>query len=370
LTDPAKSNRDPAQISKVPLAATSVFLTGVVEGFYGRPWSHELRLHYAALLPQLGLNSYLYAPKADPFLRKQWQQHWPADDWRRLQAMARRYAVAGLYFGVGLSPFMLYQDYGAAARRQLQGKVARLNELQAPLLAVLFDDMPGDQADLAGRQAEIVEDIKRWTTAERLLVCPTYYSFDPVLERHFGQRPAAYWSELGRLLPDVVDLFWTGNEVCSRVILAADLERAQSALGRPLVLWDNYPVNDGALRSRHLYLDPLAERQRCPADTLRGHLCNPMIQGWCSLPALLGLARLYAGKGEGDNNLLASILGAATWRQLQRNANLFRDEGLDMSEPQRRELVAVYRALPGPAAAEVVAWLRGEDAFDPACLTD
>jgi len=370
LTIPPKSNLALSGGSQAHLAAASVFLAGVVEGFYGRPWSQQLRLDYAALLTQLGLNSYLYAPKADPFLRKEWHRNWPADDWRQLLALARHYSAAGLNFGVGLSPFMLYQDYGAAAKRQLQGKVERLNELEAPLLAVLFDDMPGDQADLAGRQAEIVADIEHWTSALRILVCPTYYSFDPVLERHFGPRPASYWGELGRLLPAAVDLFWTGNEVCSRAILAADVERARSTLGRPLVLWDNYPVNDGAVRSRHLYLDPVADREPCPAVSLRGHFCNPMIQGWCSLPALLGLAQLYGGERTPDTSLPASILGVTTWRQLQRDSELFRDKGLDMPEQQRCELVAIYRALPGPAAAEVVRWLRGEDAFDPACLTD
>jgi len=345
------------------------FLLGVVEGFYGRPWSQQLRLDYAPVLRQLGLNSYLYAPKADPFLRKQWQSDWPSAEWRQLRELASRYAAAGLSFGVGLSPFLLYADYGAAEQRQLRRKIERLNELQTPLLAVLFDDMPGDQADLAGRQAEIVVDIERWTSAPRILVCPTYYSFDPVLERHFGRRPGSYWDELGRMLPAGVDLLWTGNQVCSQAIRQQDLARAREALGRSPVLWDNYPVNDGALRSRHLYLDPLPQRQACTAEVLRGHFCNPMIQGLCSLPALLGLARLYAQRELADS-VLDAILGADTWRQLQRDSSLFRDQGLDMPEQQRKELEELYRGLPGAAAAEVVRWLRGEDTFDPACLTD
>ncbi len=349
---------------------SSEFLTGVVEGFYGHPWGQQLRLDYADILCQLGLNSFLYAPKADPFLRRQWQNDWPAAEWRQLLELSRHYAAAGLRFGVGLSPFQLYAGYGVREQRRLQGKIERLNELEAPLLAVLFDDMPGDQADLAGRQAEIVADIEHWTTASRLLVCPTYYSFDPVLERHFGPRPASYWAELGRLLPAGIDVFWTGNEVCSKSILARDVERARAALGRPLVLWDNYPVNDGALRSRHLYLEPLAQRPVGAADALRGHFCNPMIQGLCSVPALLGLARLYAGERAAGDDVPGAILGAAVWQQLQRDSTLFRDQGLDMPEKRRSDLEALYRTLPGPAAVEVVRWLRGEDAFDPACLTD
>ncbi|MEQ9463888.1 MAG: beta-N-acetylglucosaminidase domain-containing protein [Haliea sp.] len=346
------------------------FLAGVVEGFYGRPWSHQLRLEYAGILRQLGLNSYLYAPKGDPFLRKQWQRDWPPGEWRQLRELAAHFAAAGVRFGVGLSPFLLYAGYGAMERRQLQGKIERLNQLQAPLLAVLFDDMPGAQPDLAGRQAEIVADIRAWTAASRVLVCPTYYSFDAVLERHFGRRPRTYWADLGRLLPADVDLLWTGNEVCSPAVSAADLEQAQDALGRPVVLWDNYPVNDGAVRSRHLYLDPLAQRSCSGSAALRGHFCNPMIQGLCSLPALLGLAQLYTGADGLADRVPASVLGAETWGQLQRDCGLFRDLGLDMSEPRRQALEMLYSGLPGAAAAEVVRWLRGEDGFDPACLTD
>ncbi len=348
----------------------SEFLAGVVEGFYGRPWSRQLRLDYAGILRQLGLNSYLYAPKADPYLRKQWQSDWPADEWHQLQELARHYAAEGVKFGVGLSPFVLYASYGALERRQLRDKIHRLNQLAAPLLAVLFDDMPGAQADLAGRQAEIVADICAWTNASRVLVCPTYYSFDPVLERYFGQRPADYWTALGSRLPVAIDILWTGNEVCSPTVAAADLERARDTLGRPVVLWDNYPVNDGAVRSRHLYLDPLARRECSDSAVLRGHFCNPMIQGLCSVPALLGLARLYAAGRDVPEGVPASVLGAEVWDQLQQDCALFREVGLDMPEPRRQALETLYRGLPGAAAAEVVRWLRGEDAFDPACLTD
>ena len=40
---------------------------------------------------------------------------------------------------------------------------------------------------LAQRQADIVADVCRWLPGVRILVCPTYYSFDPVLEKYFGK---------------------------------------------------------------------------------------------------------------------------------------------------------------------------------------
>ena len=35
---------------------------GIVEGFYGRPWSHAARLDAISFLSPRGLNAYVYAP--------------------------------------------------------------------------------------------------------------------------------------------------------------------------------------------------------------------------------------------------------------------------------------------------------------------
>ncbi|MEZ5573148.1 MAG: hypothetical protein R3E64_14155 [Halioglobus sp.] len=83
----------------------------------------------------------------------------------------------------------------------------RLAELSLPVMAILFDDMPGDLESLASRQAEIVGDVCQWLPEIRVLMCPTYYSFDPILEKFFGTMPANYWPQLGRELPDGVDIF-------------------------------------------------------------------------------------------------------------------------------------------------------------------
>ena len=56
------------------MTASGVFLSGVIEGFYGRPWALQTRLAYADYLLQAGLNTYIYCPKADPCLRKHWSQ--------------------------------------------------------------------------------------------------------------------------------------------------------------------------------------------------------------------------------------------------------------------------------------------------------
>ena len=53
---------------------------GVIEGFFGKPWSWDDRASYAGFLRELGFDFYIYAPKADRRLRKEWRQaHEPGE---------------------------------------------------------------------------------------------------------------------------------------------------------------------------------------------------------------------------------------------------------------------------------------------------
>lgn len=345
---------------------TAPYLCGIVEGFYGREWSWESRRGYADFLLQQHLNTYLYCPKGDRYLRRDWREAWPAAILAELQLTARHYHQRGLNWGVGLSPVELYRDYSPAQRSLLRQKVAAIDALGGNMLAVLFDDMPGDCPDLAARQAEIVADVVTWTSAEHLLVCPTYYSFDPVLERYFGDRPQHYWSEFGAAMPPQVKVFWTGNEVCSSSITAEDIALITGQLGRAPILWDNYPVNDGEKASEFLHLQPLPGRAPELERELAGHLCNPMNQAHLSRYPLSGLGRLQGAPALGLEQLYGPGLGAC----LAEDMAIFEQHGLAALGPRERaQLSQRYAEFEHPAAREVLGWLAGEYRFDPACLT-
>jgi hyaluronoglucosaminidase len=79
-------------------------LVGVIEGFYGRSWSFETRLAYADYLSEAGLNTCIYCPKEDPYLRRKWQHDWPKSQWVELQQLAKTYRERRIKWGVGLSP--------------------------------------------------------------------------------------------------------------------------------------------------------------------------------------------------------------------------------------------------------------------------
>ncbi len=353
-----------------------MFFAGVIEGFYGRPWPWAERRELIGRFRDWGLDAYLYAPKADRALRRGWREPWPAEEFGQLRALADHCRASAVRFGVGLSPWGLQQQYDDDDRRALQGRVAELMRLQPALLGIFFDDMPGAFDGLAERQAAIVADIAAVAGTAQLLVCPTYYSFDLILEQLFGPMPEGYLHTLGERLPVSASLLWTGAQVLSPGYTRADIDAVRALTGRAPVLWDNYPVNDGRKSSRFLHLRPVRDRPAELRDWCGGHLANPMNQPRLSAIALASLGASYRdGDGYDPQRFwderLDELVGAATATLLRRDVELFQHAGLDAIDPeQRQRLRADYLAAPEPAALEVAEWLDEGYAFDPDCLND
>ena len=337
---------------------------GIIEGYYGRPWSHDDRMALIADLASAGYSFFIHAPKADPYLRRRWREDHPDAEQRRLSETAAACAALGVRFGVGLSPYALYVAFDDASKSALARKLDGFAAAGCTDIAILFDDMRGDLPDLAERQAEIMHWIADRARAARLSLCPTYYSDDPVLDRVFGARPANYLEQLGATLDPAIDVFWTGTEVCSREYGRAGLARVAKALRRRPVLWDNYPVNDGPTMSLHLHLRAFTGRSGLSDAEVRGHAINPANQPTLSRIPARTLAEAYR-RGEdydyGDAWLTAAraVLGDDLARLVQRHLYLFQDTGLDRLGALTPKLRARYAAIDHPAAREIVAWLDG-----------
>jgi hypothetical protein len=61
---------------------------GVIEGFFGKPWDWPGRLSSAGFLRDCGYQFYIYAPKADPFLRRRWREPLPAETLQHLRELS------------------------------------------------------------------------------------------------------------------------------------------------------------------------------------------------------------------------------------------------------------------------------------------
>lgn len=352
------------------------FGTGLVEGFYGRQWQDEDRLACLDLLGHSGFRYYLYAPKGDAVLRRRWQDRWDAHDERRMRAIAARCATHGLQWGFGLSPLGLVEDDSVQGRLHWREKLRYLDDFGPQLLCILFDDMPRQLDALAERQAELVVLALEASNARHALVCPSYYSTDPVLERVFGAMPERYWEDFGRLLPPEVGIFWTGEQVCAQSQCPDALAVIGARFGRRPVLWDNYPVNDGERGAKFLRIDAFRGRSAALSQVVAAHFVNPMNQCWLSRIPLRTLGMLYAQGASYDPEAAFAVAvraecGAALGMELIGDLELLQQRGLDAIGTDVLEgLMRRYARHDGPHARELRAWLAGEYRFDPACLTD
>jgi hypothetical protein len=337
---------------------------GLIEGFFGRPWSWADRASAVRFLRPHGYSFYLYAPKADPYLRRRWQEPHPAAEMAALAEFRDVCRAQHVRFGIGLSPFELHLHPGRGWQEALAVKLAQLAVLKPDDLAILFDDMRGDVPDLAERQAAIVHYAAERGVAERIFSCPSYYSDDPILDVAFGARPAFYLEQLGRRLDPAIQLFWTGPEVCAREFTPGHLARVAGQLGRKPVLWDNYPVNDGSRMSQHLHLRAFTGRPASIVSLITAHGINPASQPLLSRVPLLTLAESYR-QGESYDYLAAfdgaarEILGEDLAARVGKDVLILQDRGLDRLGERRAALKARYAAFDHPAAREISLWLEG-----------
>ncbi|HEY0811102.1 MAG TPA: beta-N-acetylglucosaminidase domain-containing protein [Longimicrobiales bacterium] len=342
------------------------FSLGVIEGYYGKPWSWQEREDNAQFLAKHGYEFYLYAPKADPHLRRLWRELHPDDVANQITRLSSQCRAAGVRFGVGLSPTKLHIEFGAEAKQILQRKLESLEALNLDFLALLFDDMRGDVPDLARHQIEITHWVSARIRTKHLVMCPSYYTDDPVLDRVFGRRPEGYLEELGRGIDPAIDIFWTGEEVISREVSIAHIDRVSEQFRRKPFLWDNYPVNDGERMSQFLHVRAFTGRPAALKDHLASHGVNPALQPTLTRVPAVTLALNYKHGsayqyGAALREAAADVLGAELGRMIYEDLLILQDIGLDRLGEKEAYLRERYEKLLDHAAArEVVAWLNGE----------
>jgi len=337
---------------------------GIIEGYYGKPWSWRARGETIAFLARHGYGFFLYAPKADTFLRRRWRDDHPGETTQALTRLSAHCRTHGVRFGVGLSPFEIYVNFDADAKAALAKKLASLDAIGIDDLAILFDDMKGDLPTLAATQAEIVHFAAGRSKATRLIVCPSYYTDDPILDRYFGKRPENYLEDFGRLLDPAIEVFWTGEEVCSREFSPGHLARVAEQLGRKPFLWDNYPVNDGPRMSQFLHLRAFTGRPAAIGASIAAHAINPALQPVLSRIPALTLGESYAQwsayeYGAAFARAAREVLGSELATLVGNDIHALQDSGLDRLDKSAERLRARYAGIDHDGAREIVAWLDG-----------
>lgn len=283
------------------------FLAGVIEGFYGQPWSPAERLELFDWMAAWGLNTYLYAPKDDLKHRVLWREPYSEEEAATLRALIRACHQRGLRFIYALSPGLDLRYSDEADLDRLKKRFEQVAALGGRDFALLFDDIPDrlDPADrkrwgsFAAAQCQVANAVRRWARAwsgrARLLFCPTAYC-GRMAERELGGE--GYLATIGRELAPDIEVLWTGPEIISREITVAHVRQLQAILRRKPLIWDNLHAND--YDGRRFYCGPYAGRPPALRNAVAGLLSNPNCEFPLNYVPLRTLAEFVRCTGSWD----------------------------------------------------------------------
>ncbi|XP_028835141.1 protein O-GlcNAcase isoform X2 [Denticeps clupeoides] len=257
----------------------SAFLCGVVEGFYGRPWSMDQRKVLFRWMQNWGLNTYLYGPKDDLKHRLLWRELYTGEEEVHVKALILEAKSRGLCFVYSISPgqdIVFSSSYDVSL---LKRKLRQVADLGCQAFAILFDDIDHSmcQADtetfssFAHAQVSVANEVFCFLGEPSVfLFCPTEYC-SSICSPSVSKSP--YLQTVGEELLPGVSIIWTGNKVISHELSSESLAEVQTVLQRPPLVWDNLHAND--YDSRRVFLGPYKGRALSLCGNLTGVLLNP-----------------------------------------------------------------------------------------------
>lgn len=291
-------------------------IRGVIEGFYGHPWSHAQRLRLIDFLAARDMTTFVYSPKDDPLVRQAWRTPYASEALERLAELVARCHAGGMELAWCISPGLSMRYADATDRDALVAKVRAVAGLGVTRIGLLYDDIPvelqhpGDQAafvDLAAAHVAVTRHVHAaLPEGIGLIVCPT---------RYWGRGTEPYLAALGQGLDPSIDLLWTGRAICSPTLDLDDAELFARTAQRPPTYWDNYPVNDVAM-GYELHIGPYRGRDPQLWRSARGIVANGMELFEASLIPFATIADYLADPGGYDpeaswQRAMRDVVGAA-----------------------------------------------------------
>ena len=260
----------------------SVKLRGFVEGFYGYPWSFEDRLSLMSESSEFKMNTYIYAPKDDPYHKDQWRELYPEDKAEELRQLAAEGKKDNMSFCWSVHPGSGFNYYTDADYNSLIAKFEQLYSLGVRQFGISYDDLGGSVS--GSQHAEIINRVNREFVQVKgdvkpLIVVGTRYC------NGWGPSMTTYFKPFWQNLDDDVVVMWTGANTMSAITKDAyEWPKTQTGVtNKDLAAWWNYPVNDYC--DGNLMMSPL-ENLENDVDNLSGFFLNPMSQAEASKVAI------------------------------------------------------------------------------------
>ncbi|QZO76160.1 beta-N-acetylglucosaminidase domain-containing protein [Helcococcus kunzii] len=272
-------------------------IRGVIEGYYGVPWTWERRQDLLKFGAEFKNNVMIFAPKDDPYHRDKWRDLYPQEELDKISELAKIGNEEKNRFVWTIAPFHKEAINDANYDESIKILIKKFDQLYdagVRQFGVLRDDISSEY----GYQtvSRVMNDLSKWakTKDEKIydfLFCPYSYTLEGWAWR------AAELNEYTKNFPEDVKIFFTGENVCSPIKTSANeafMTRGISGQRRPEpLIWLNWPVND-VFKSSHgfmalvmgnpkMILDPTVEN-------MVGVVTNPMQESYASFVSVFAIA--------------------------------------------------------------------------------
>lgn len=254
-------------------------IRGIIEGYYGKPWSMEDRVDAINYISRHKMNTYVYAPKDDDYIRDKWYLLYDEKkiiDIRDLHNECKKNKITFCYT---ISPGLAIKYSSDMFLQKLIDKLTQIYVIGIKDFGLLLDDIPKELMheedkkvfpSLALAHAYIINRVyialKEIDSKCNLTICPTIYH---------GMGDEEYITNLCNNIPEDVDVFWTGREICSSIINTYDSKYFYQNTGHKPLYWDNYPVNDAGMINE-MHIGPITNRSKDLNKFSSGFISNVM----------------------------------------------------------------------------------------------
>ena len=261
----------------------SVPQRGLVEGYYGNPYSEADRMGLLKMFGEMKMNVYIYGPKDDAYHKSKWREEYPSELGNKITEYVNVAKANKIEFMWAIHPGEDIQ-WNDTDRANIVNKLKAMCRLGVRSFAVFWDDLWGDDGTHGDEQAELMNYIaaelqKDFPDVKPLTICPTQYNK--------GWANSIYLPALGDIMNSDINIMWTGNTVVD-MINYSDVTWINNQIKRKAYIWLNYPVSDYCIN--HLLMGPTYGNDLNIADMLSGFVSNPMEYAEASKVSLFSIA--------------------------------------------------------------------------------
>ncbi len=292
---PELSLEEVAKLGKLPLGTLvdwpDLVDRGVVEGYYGTPWSREARESLFRFYGRNKMNVYIYGPKDDAFHHgKGCYLPYPEDKAKEITELVAAAKKNHVRFVWAIHPADTVKWNVNGGKDQLDKLCAKMEDmykLGVRDFGVFVDDSAGEilkperQAALCNYILENFVRKHPEDVTPYLIMVPTGYNK--------GWTNAKFLNTLGSQLDKTTRVMWTGDTVVNDITLKGQ-KWVSERLGRPTYIWWNWPCNDfkrGRLSMGRTYGLGTEPEMR---EQMTGFVANPMEQAEANKVGLFGVA--------------------------------------------------------------------------------